>query len=274
MRKITNNTVTFNNVDKTVNNFGYSFTSKYIQGEVYNKGNHFIPNQISIIFVPPSNKYGISPNYKIKWIERPTGNCQLSCIGYFNQIFSLASAFQYNLKNFPEHNYSTEDIIACFLRYSQNVIANLRSYYLKLVLIDISQSYSKVFESFCKKYNVSIVNKNNYNSTNGSLMCTYMVKFTNFMYSDIQDIFEDLFNPIVEEPKEEPKVINNNFDFNSARPTAVRKDTHICPICENLISPGAVYRIRDVKNQKYRYFHVDCYVKNRLTFNVGESLPF
>lgn len=237
-----------------------SYSSTFFNIDYYCKSHSAIginPQQLNFQFKLPQNelKHKLSFGSVIKWIERPTGNCQVSTIGYFNNIIATANNIIYNYDR-DQKIIKHEDILACFIRYLQNHILYIKGYEFKLLLLDINQSYgSQYLEPFIKKYNLSIKFKNPYASSNGSSMICYLIDMRNFNGGiNVPDIFTELFIP---KPKTEPKSINGSRIID-LQLTHVRKDTYICDTCKESISPGKVYKA--LKDNKYVYFHTKCII--------------
>jgi hypothetical protein len=102
---------------------------------------------------------GVYPIY-ISIAKWPTGNCQLSAIGYINALIDETSANKKDIN----------DIIrACYRLCNGNATA---PYTPHLAMIDVREKYIKnVEECFVVKM------KYPYVSTNGSSMCLYMIQF-------------------------------------------------------------------------------------------------
>lgn len=225
------------------------------------------PQQINFKFTLPVNelKHKIVSSSTVKWIERPTGNCQVSTIGYFNTIIALANNIIYYYDR-DQEVIKKEDIIACYIKYMYNIIFTVKGYQFRLLWLDVSSDNSLILDSFIKKYALSTKFKNPYISSNGSNMVSYLIDFRQFDIMSIPDVFKELFIP---KPKPEPKSINGSRIVD-LQLTHVRKDTYICDTCKESISPDKVYKA--LKDNKYVYFHTKCINKNESTTN--DNLPF
>lgn len=94
-------------------------------------------------------------SFNLHFFVSPTSNCQLYSIGHIEYLIKVFSGTKEDMKAL---------LRACW---------NLKTLNQRLVILDVHQIHCTKLESF-----FDVVTKNPYTSTNGSLMCLYIVNLS------------------------------------------------------------------------------------------------
>ena len=127
--------------------------------------------------------------FSLTYSQSPHGNCQVSSIGSIN---SLICKFHrdYDLQHvFPNKGVTPPDALLMFQNIIYEIKESIHKYFgyeMKLVLIDINQSYVPYIE---KAFGANVRTKTPYNSTNGSEMCLMTIKLREWTPPSIQTDF-------------------------------------------------------------------------------------
>lgn len=111
--------------------------------------------------------------------ENPTGNCQLTCVGYFNNLIMIINRIN-NIAN----DYKKGKVEFNITNIS-GIFRTLRAlaYGKRMTLLDIKLQHLASTKKILKSLKLPIVSETNYKSTNNSSMNLLLVKIANVPYS-------------------------------------------------------------------------------------------